>query len=377
KLDARSLELLAELRANARRAQAALHLAVDECGLLEHEDVLQDDCVTFHALDLGDVRDLARAVLQTGDLHDEVERGRDLLAHRALRQVDAGHEAHRLDAGDHVSRRVRVTGRKASIVTSVHGLEHRERLTTTDLTDDDALWAHTEGVLHEIHDRDLALAFDVRRARLEAHDVVLHETELGGVLDRDDALVLGDEAGHDVEERRLAGARATGDEHVEACFDARAEEFHHLGSRCAELDVVLDRDPVLRELSDRDDRTVEGERRDDDVHARAIRQTRVLVWLRLVDAAPDRGDDPLDDAHDVLVVLERDVGEHELALALGVDAERSVDHDFSDGVVVQEWLDRPEPEDLVEDRLEHLLTLDARDDGAFLVEELVEHLLDR
>ena len=86
----------------------------------------------------------------------------------------------------------------------VHCLQHRERLATTDLTDDDALRAHTKGVLHEVHDRDRALALDVRGARLQANDVVLHETELGGVLDGDDALVLGNETRHDVEERRLA-----------------------------------------------------------------------------------------------------------------------------------------------------------------------------
>jgi hypothetical protein len=113
---------------------------------------------------LGDVRDLARAVLEATDLHDQVERARDLLADGARRQVGAGHEAHRLEAADHVSRRVRVTGREAAVVAGVHGLEHRERLATADLTHDDALWAHTEGVLDQVHDRDRALAFDVRRA---------------------------------------------------------------------------------------------------------------------------------------------------------------------------------------------------------------------
>ena len=37
--------------------------------------------------------------------------------------------------------------------------------------------------------RDLAAALDVRRSRLEPHDVVLLQLQLGGVLDRDDALV--------------------------------------------------------------------------------------------------------------------------------------------------------------------------------------------
>src|SRR3990172_8740153 len=376
-LDPGSLELLRELRADAGRPEPPLHLAVDERGLLEDEDVLEDDGLALDALDLGDVRDLARAVLQPRDLHDDVERAGDLLLDGPGRQVDAGHEAHRLQAADHVARIVRVAGRQRAVVSGVHGLQHGERLTATDLTYDDPLGTHPEGVLDEVHDRHGALALDVRRARLEAHDVVLHETELRGVLDGDDALVLGDEARHDVEQRRLPGARTAGDEDVQARFDARAEELHHLRGRRAELDVVLGHDPGLRELPDGDDRTVQRERRDDDVHARAVREPRVLVGLRLVHPAADRSDDALDDAHDVVVVPKGHVREHELALALDVGAERPVHHDLGGGIVVQERLDRTEAEDLVEDLLEHLLALDAGDDHPVLFDEAVEHLVDR
>ena len=50
------LELLDELGPDPGRLEAALDLALDDAGLLEDEDVLHDDDVTFHALDLGDVR---------------------------------------------------------------------------------------------------------------------------------------------------------------------------------------------------------------------------------------------------------------------------------------------------------------------------------
>src|SRR5439155_11169911 len=98
------------------------------------------------------------------DLHDDVERARDLLLDGAGGQVDAGHEAHGLEPGEHVARRVRVTGRQRADVARAHGLEHRERLATADLTHDHALRAHTEGAPHQVHDRDLALALDVRGA---------------------------------------------------------------------------------------------------------------------------------------------------------------------------------------------------------------------
>ena len=58
----------------------------------------------------------------------------------------------------------------------------------------------------------------------EPHDVGLLELELGGVLDGDDPLPLGDERRQHVEGRRLAGARSAGDEHVELAPDAGLEE---------------------------------------------------------------------------------------------------------------------------------------------------------
>src|SRR6266550_4819539 len=77
--------------------------------------------------------------------------------------------------------------------------------------DHDAVRAHAQRVAHEVADRDLALALDVRRARLERDDVRLLELELGGVLDGDDPLLERDEPGQRVEERRLARARPARD----------------------------------------------------------------------------------------------------------------------------------------------------------------------
>ena len=78
----------------------------------------------------------------------------------------------------------------------------------TALPDHDPVGAHAQGVAHQLADRDGALALDVRRARLERDHVLLAELELGGVLDGDDPLVIGDERGEDVEHGRLAGAGA-------------------------------------------------------------------------------------------------------------------------------------------------------------------------
>src|SRR6478752_339913 len=375
-MDAHHLELLDELRSDAGRLEAALDLAFDDTGLLEDEDVLHDDDVAFHPLDLGDVDDLPGAVLQAGLLDDQVDGRGDLLADGADRKVDAGHEDHRLEAGEHVAGAVGVTGRHRAVVTGVHCLEHVQRLTGAALSDDDPVGPHPEGVPDELADRDGALAFDVRRAGLEGDDVLLAELELGRVLDRDDPLVVRDKRGEDVQRRRLAGAGAAGDEDVQAGLHAGAEEVEHVRSRGAEPDEVVDGERRRRELPDRDHGPDERQRRDDRVDAGAVGQAGVDHWRGLVHAATDRRDDPVDDPHDVVVVLEDDVRQLELARSLDVDLARAVDHDLRDRLVAEEGLQGAEADDLVGDLLEHPDALGAGQGEAFLVDDLAEDLLD-
>src|SRR5690349_13944598 len=120
-VDAHDLELLDELRPDPGRLEASLDLALDDAGLLEDEHVLHDDDVAFHALDLGDVHDLPGPVLEAALLDDEVDCGGDLLADGPQRQIDAGHEDHRLEARQHVARAVGVAGRHRAVMPGVHG----------------------------------------------------------------------------------------------------------------------------------------------------------------------------------------------------------------------------------------------------------------
>ena len=59
-------------------------------------------------------------------------------------------------------------------------------------------------------------------------------------------------------------------------------------------DEVLGAEAARPEAADRQHRAVERERRDDDVHARAVGQPRVAQRLGLVDAAAERREDALD-----------------------------------------------------------------------------------
>ena len=140
------------------------------------------------------------------------------------RQVVAGHQHHRLDPVQRVARRVRVDRRERAVVARVHRLQHVERLGAANLADDDAVGPHAQGVADEVADRDFALALDVRRARLEPEHVPLVELQLGGVLDRDDPLVVRDRGRERVQQRRLARARAARDQDVQLRLDAAARK---------------------------------------------------------------------------------------------------------------------------------------------------------
>ena len=158
---------------------------------------------------------LAGAVAEAAHLDHDVDRARDLLPHGLLRQVEARHRDHRLEPAQRVARRVGVDGGERAVVAGVHGLEHVHGLAAAALAHDDAVGPHTQGVDQEQALGHLARAFDVGRAGLQPDHVRLLELKLGRVLDRDDPLGGRNERREDVEQRRLAGAGAARDEHVE------------------------------------------------------------------------------------------------------------------------------------------------------------------
>jgi hypothetical protein len=101
-----------------------------------------------------------------------------------------------------------------AVVARVHGLEHVQHLVAADLADDDAVGTHTQGVAHQVALRDLPLP-SMLGGRVSSRTTCgCWSMELGRVLDRDDALLVRNVAREDVEQRRLAGAGAAGDQQL-------------------------------------------------------------------------------------------------------------------------------------------------------------------
>ena len=80
------------------------------------------------------------------------------------------------------------------------------------LADDDPIGPHAQGVADQVAGGDFAAAFDVGGPGFHADHVRLLQTQFGGVLDGGHAFLGGNEGRQGVEQRRLAAARAAGDQ---------------------------------------------------------------------------------------------------------------------------------------------------------------------
>src|SRR5579885_1535256 len=316
-------------------------------------------------LESGYFRDLghpAHAIAHALDLDDQVD--------------DAGHQHHVLDPAQSVARRVRVDRRHGAVVPGVNGLQHVEGLGTADLADDDAVGPHAQRVAHKVALVDLAPALDVRRAGLQLDDMRLLQLKLGGVLDRDDTLVVADLARERVQERGLSGSGASGDDDVEPAARADLQRAGDLGRDAAVFDQRAERERGFRELADGDAGPLEAERRRDDVDAAAVEEARVQHRTRFVDAPADRGGDALGHVHDLHGVPEAQRGQLQLAAALDVDAVRAVDQDVRDLIVAEQGLQRTEPHHVVDDLGRERALLPLVQQQALLVRDLGHDLVD-
>src|SRR5215470_1817368 len=91
-------------------------------------------------------------------------------------------------------------------------------------------------------------------------------------------------------------------------MDRRLEEIDHLRADRSHLDEALHAECTLGEFSDRHQRAINRDRPDCHVDPRAIRQTSVHHWRGFIDTSTDTGDDLANDAQQVSLVLEMDLG---------------------------------------------------------------------
>ena len=222
----------------------------------------------------------------------------------------------------------------------VHGLQHVEGLGATNLSDQDAVGAHSEAVAQQLPDGELTLAFDVGRAVLERDYVRVIDLQLGRVLDGDHALVVRDEARDHVERGGLARTGAARHQDVHPSKHRGLEELRHGRTQAALARQVVHAEHRVLELADRQRGTVDGRGSDDRVDAAAVGQARIDHRVEAVDVAPGRGHHAPDRLEQLILVVEADLcfGEH--AATLDEDLVGAVDHDLAHRPVVEKRVER-------------------------------------
>ena len=153
----------------------------------------------------------------------------------------------------------------------VERLQQVGRLGAAHLADDDVVRAVPQRVLDEIPDRDAALA---ELARLEADAVLVADGQLQGVLDGHDPVVHRKQLDQGVEEGRLPGSGASGDEDVPPAEQGLADERDLAGGERPQLDEVVGRESAGPESADGDGGGRRG-RSNADGHAAAVFEPRV------------------------------------------------------------------------------------------------------
>ncbi len=117
---------------------------------------------------------------------------------------------------------------------------------------------------------DLTCAFGIWRPGFEPHNMAI-ETEFRGILDRDRAFRLVDLLGQDIEQRRLPGSGATGNQQVQSIRYRSPEQIGSILCDAADSYKGIEIVHRLAEAADCDNRTVDRRRRNHSMEPRAVR----------------------------------------------------------------------------------------------------------
>ena len=178
----------------------------------------------------------------------------------------------------------------------------------------------------------------------------LLQLQLGRVFDSNQALADADRRRECIQQRGLARTRAAGDHRRDPAAHGTIQKVGHRLGHGPELDQALQRQRLLGKLADRDRTPVDGHRRNGGVYPATIRQASVDHRLAFIDTSTHGGDDPVHDPQEVIVVAEVDRRQFQLAAPLHINLEGAVDQDVIDRVVLEQRLNRSQPDHFVVDR---------------------------
>ena len=168
----------------------------------------------------------------------------------------------------------------------------------------------------------------------------MRKLELGGILDRHDALAGGNLARQCVEQRGLARARASRNRQILPQRHRARQQLRIPKRQRPQPHELVQRTDAVGELADGEDWPVDRHGWNHRVDAIARLEAGVDDGATLVDTTAQRRDDAVDEHTDLLVVLKRVLDRIQNAAALKKGRATAVDHDFGNGVVLDERLQR-------------------------------------
>jgi len=142
-------------------------------------------------------------------------------------------------------------------------------------------------------------------------------------------------AGEYVQHSGFAGARSSRDENVQAAFDNRGEQFQHGLSEALVLEHLPGGNGIASETADGEASAVDGQRRNDGIHAGAVCEAGINHGRGFIDAAAYARDDAIDDLHQVPIIFEGKAGGFEFAGAFDIDPVKPVDQDIGDAGIFE------------------------------------------
>ena len=179
----------------------------------------------------------------------------------------------------------------------IHGLQHIQGFAASDFTYDNAVRAHTEGVLYQVPDGDCPFPFDVGRAGFQCHHMGLLQTKFRCIFDGDDTFIMGNKGRQHVQTGGFTGAGTTADHDIQLRLHAGAEENSHLLRQGAEGNEIFHGKWRFGKLSDRHAGSDEGQRRNDDIDTGTVRQAGIHQRRCFIYMTADGGDDFVDNGH--------------------------------------------------------------------------------
>ena len=339
--------------------------------MFEDKQVVHHEVFALHAGHFGNLDHLTGPAQEPAHLHHYVNGRGNLPANHPDRQIEPRHADHDLQPAQRLARVVGVNRGEAAIVAGVHGLEHVQRLGATAFPDDNPVRPHPQRVAYQVARGDFSESLGVIRPRLQAADVGLLQTELGGVLNRDDALFGRNERRQRIEQGGLAAAGAAGNQNVHAGAHAGGQEIHHFQGNGFLGHQVCGQDRMHAKAPNRNQGAIQGQRRNNRIDAAAVGQSAIDHGAGLIDAPPGLADDPLNNVQQVPRISKRYGSPLQLPRPFHIDRVVTVYEDVGNGRIFHQGLERAQAKGFVQHLVDEPLALGAAQQaGAALAEFL-------